>query len=106
MSDKIKVPKITDKTYYTLSQESYNRERLDDKLKTGKPIQTDQKTYWYVEKIKRDSDTGLDAVVFSQGQKTKDGKWVKSNSPKNVVVAFAGTNPKEQFFQDVIDADG
>ncbi|MFN3207370.1 lipase, partial [Bacillus licheniformis] len=99
MSDKIKVPKITDKTYYTLSQESYNRERLDDKLKTGKPIQTDQKTYWYVEKIKRDSDTGLDAVVFSQGQKTKDGKWVKSNSPKNVVVAFAGTNPKEQFFQ-------
>ncbi|MEC0483393.1 lipase, partial [Bacillus glycinifermentans] len=106
MSDKIKVPKITDKTYYTLSQESYNRERLDDKLKTGKPIQTDQKTYWYVEKIKRDSDTGLDAVVFSQGQKTKDGKWVKSDNPENVVVAFAGTDPKSQFFQDVIDADG
>ncbi|EME72094.1 lipase [Bacillus sonorensis] len=106
MSDKIKVPKITDKTYYTLSQESYNRERLDDKLKTGKPIQTDQKTYWYVEKIKRDSDTGLDAVVFSQGQKTKDGKWAKSDNPKNVVVAFAGTDPKNQFFQDVIDADG
>ncbi|MFZ8007686.1 lipase family protein [Bacillus licheniformis] len=106
MSDKIKVPKITDKTYYTLSQESYNRERLDDKLKTGKPIQTDLKTYWYVEKIKRDSDTGLDAVVFSQGQKTKDGKWVKSDNPENVVVAFAGTDPKSQFFQDVIDADG
>ncbi|MDR4956272.1 lipase [Bacillus sonorensis] len=106
MSDKIKVPKITDKTYYTLSQESYNRERLDDKLKTGKPIQTDQKTYWYVEKIKRDSDTGLDAVVVSQGKKTKDGKWVKSDNPENVVVAFAGTDPKSQFFQDVIDADG
>ncbi|WP_212924124.1 lipase family protein, partial [Bacillus licheniformis] len=64
------------------------------------------KTYWYVEKIKRDSDTGLDAVVFSQGQKTKDGKWVKSDNPENVVVAFAGTDPKSQFFQDVIDADG
>ncbi|WP_242760703.1 lipase family protein [Bacillus licheniformis] len=97
---------MTDKTYYTLSQESYNRERLDDKLKTGKPIQTDLKTYWYVEKIKRDSDTGLDAVVFSQGQKPKDGKWVKSDNPENVVVAFAGTDPKSQFFQDVIDADG
>ncbi|MEC1023540.1 lipase family protein [Bacillus paralicheniformis] len=106
MNDKIKVPKITDKTYYTLSQESYNRDRLDGKLKTGKPIQTDQSTYWYVEKIKRDNDTGLDAVVFSQGQKTKDGKWVKSDNPKNVVVAFAGTDPKSQFFQDVVDADG
>ncbi|KAF6601696.1 lipase, partial [Bacillus sp. EKM417B] len=58
MNYKIKVPKITDKTYYTLSQESYNRERLADKMKTGKPIQTDQKTYWYVEKIKTDEDTG------------------------------------------------
>ncbi len=75
-------------------------------MKTGKPIQTDLKTYWYVEKIKRDSDTGLDAVVFSQGQKPKDGKWVKSDNPENVVVAFAGTDPKSQFFQDVIDADG
>ncbi|MFB6497882.1 lipase family protein [Bacillus haynesii] len=106
MSDKIKVPKITDKTYYTLSQESYNRDRLDSKLKTGKPIQTDQKTYWFVEKIKRDHDTGLDAVVFSQGKKTEGGKWVKSDNPKNVVVAFAGTDPKSQFFQDVVDADG
>ncbi|MDN5388739.1 lipase [Bacillus sp. LB7] len=106
MSDKIKVPKITDKTYYTLSQESYNRDRLDSKLKTGKPIQTDQKTYWFVEKIKRDHDTGLDAVVFSQGKKTQGGKWVKSDNPKNVVVGFAGTDPKSQFFQDVIDADG
>ncbi len=69
MSDKIKVPKITDKTYYTLSQESYNRDRLDSKLKTGKPIQTDQKTYWFVEKIKRDHDTGLDAVVFPGAKK-------------------------------------
>ncbi|MGX1723175.1 lipase family protein [Bacillus haynesii] len=106
MSDKIKVPKITDKTYYTLSQESYSRHRLDSKLKTGKPIQTDQKTYWFVEKIKRDHDTGLDAVVFSQGKKTEGGKWVKSDNPKNVVVAFAGTDPKSQFFQDVVDADG
>ncbi|MCY7791358.1 lipase [Bacillus haynesii] len=106
MSDKIKVPKITDKTYYTLSQQSYNRDRLDSKLKTGKPIQTDQKTYWFVEKIKRDHDTGLDAVVFSQGKKTEGGKWVKSDNPKNVVVAFAGTDPKSQFFQDVVDADG
>ena len=35
MNHKIKVPKLTDKIYYTLSQESYNHERLVDKLKTG-----------------------------------------------------------------------
>ncbi|MEH7054807.1 lipase [Bacillus velezensis] len=106
MNYKIKVPKITDKTYYTLSQESYNRERLADKLKTGKPIQTDQKTYWYVEKIKTDEDTGLDAVVLSQGEKTQDGKWIKSKKPENVVVAFAGTDIAKDPINDGVKADG
>ncbi|MGD2435526.1 lipase [Bacillus velezensis] len=106
MNYKIKVPKITDKTYYTLSQESYNRERLADKMKTGKPIQTDQKTYWYVEKIKTDEDTGLDAVVLSQGKKTQDGKWTKSKNPENVVVAFAGTDIGKDPINDGVKADG
>ncbi|MFB4183904.1 lipase [Bacillus velezensis] len=106
MNYKIKVPKITDKTYYTLSQESYNRERLADKMKTGKPIQTDQKTYWYVEKIKTDEDTGLDAVVLSQGEKTQDGKWIKSKNPENVVVAFAGTDIAKDPINDGVKADG
>ncbi|MBO3651843.1 MULTISPECIES: lipase [Bacillus amyloliquefaciens group] len=106
MNYKIKVPKITDKTYYTLSQESYNRERLADKMKTGKPIQTDQKTYWYVEKIKTDEDTGLDAVVLSQGEKTQDGNWTKSKNPENVVVAFAGTDIGKDPINDGVKADG
>ncbi|MED1068572.1 lipase family protein, partial [Bacillus paralicheniformis] len=106
MTNNIKVPNVSDKTYFILNREAYDRERLDDLMKSGKPIQTEKNSYWYVEKIKRDNDTGLDAVVVSQGKKTKDGKWVKSDNPKNVVVAFAGTDPKSQFFQDVIDADG
>ncbi|WP_332286416.1 lipase [Bacillus velezensis] len=106
MNYKIKVPKITDETYYTLSQESYNRERLADKMKTGKPIQTDQKTYWYVEKIKTDEDTGLDAVVLSQGEKTQDGNWTKSKNPENVVVAFAGTDIGKDPINDGVKADG
>ncbi|ANB48091.1 MULTISPECIES: lipase [Bacillus] len=106
MNHKIKVPKLTDKIYYTLSQESYNHERLVDKLKTGKPIQTDQQTYWYVEKIKTDEDTGLDAVVLSQGEKTQDGKWTKSKNPENVVVAFAGTDIAKDPINDGAKADG
>ncbi|MEC1870504.1 lipase [Bacillus paralicheniformis] len=106
MTNNIKVPNVSDKTYFILNREAYDRERLDDLMKSGKPIQTEKNSYWYVEKIKRDNDTGLDAVVVSQGKKTKDGKWVKSDNPENVVVAFAGTDPKSQFFQDVIDADG
>ncbi|MED4410998.1 lipase, partial [Bacillus licheniformis] len=106
MTNDIKVPNVSDKTYFILNREAYDRERLDDLMNSGKPIQTEKNSYWYVEKIKRDNDTGLDAVVVSQGKKTKDGKWVKSDNPENVVVAFAGTDPKSQFFQDVIDADG
>ncbi|WP_200906595.1 hypothetical protein, partial [Gulbenkiania mobilis] len=91
MTNDIKVPNVSDKTYFILNREAYDRERLDDLMKSGKPIQTEKNSYWYVEKIKRDNDTGLDAVVVSQGKKTKDGKWVKSDNPENVVVAFAGT---------------
>ncbi|GIN78049.1 MULTISPECIES: lipase [Bacillus] len=106
MTNDIKVPNVSDKTYFILNREAYDRKRLDDLMKSGKPIQTEKNSYWYVEKIKRDNDTGLDAVVVSQGKKTKNGDWVRSDSPENVVIAFAGTDPKSQFFQDVIDADG
>ncbi|MEC0313939.1 lipase [Bacillus subtilis] len=106
MTNDIKVPNVSDKTYFILNREAYDRERLDDLMKSGKPIQTEKNSYWYVEKIKRDNDTGLDGVVFSQGQKTKDGKWVKSANPQNVVVAFAGTDLAEDSISDGVKADG
>lgn len=78
---------------------------MKEAFKDRIPIESKSNKAYYVDKIKRDSDTGLDAYVFVQAKK-KDGKWVKPDTPKNVVVAFAGTDPKNQFFQDVIDADG
>ncbi len=106
MTNDIKVPNVSDKTYFILNREAYDRKRLDDLMKSGKPIQTEKNSYWYVEKIKRDNDTGLDGVVFSQGQKTKDGKWVKSANPQNVVVAFAGTDLAKDSISDGVKADG
>lgn len=47
-------------------------------------------TYWYVDQIKSDDNTGLDAVVLVQAVK-KNGKCVKSKKLENVVVPFAGT---------------
>lgn len=95
------IPKLTDKEYYFLSQNTYSTDKMKEAFKERTPIESKSNKAFFVDKIKRDSDTGLDAYVFVQAKK-KDGKWVK----QNVVVAFAGTNPKEQFFQDVIDADG
>ncbi|WP_429674889.1 lipase [Bacillus mexicanus] len=106
MTKDIKVPNVSDKTYFILNREAYDRERLDDLMKSGKPIQTEKNSYWYVEKIKRDNDTGLDGVVFSLGQKTKNGKWVKSANPQNVVVAFAGTDLAKDSISDGVKADG
>lgn len=38
-------------------------------------------TYWYVDQIKKDDNTGLDAVVLVQAVK-KNGKCVKSKNSK------------------------
>ncbi|MFB8733376.1 hypothetical protein ACEQPO_03880 [Bacillus sp. SL00103] len=41
----------------------------------------------YEIKIAKDQDTGLDAIVLVQA-KNKNGKWIKTTTPNNVVVAF------------------
>lgn len=105
MNKKSDIPNLTDKDYYFLSQNTYSSNKMKEAFKDRTPIESKSNKAYYVDKIKRDSDTGLDAYVFVQAKK-KDGKWVKPDTPKNVVVAFAGTDPKNQFFQDVIDADG
>ena len=105
MNKKSDIPKLTEKEYYFLSQNTYSSNKMKEAFKDRIPIESKSNKAFFVDKIKRDSDTGLDAYVFVQAKK-KDGKWVKPGAPENVVVAFAGTNPKEQFFQDVIDADG
>ncbi|MEK5502969.1 lipase [Bacillus sp. FSL M8-0168] len=105
MNKKCDIPNLTDKDYYFLSQNTYSTEKMKEAFKEKTPIESKSNKAYYVDKIKRDSDTGLDAYVFVQAKK-KNGKWVKPDTPENVVVAFAGTDPKNQFFQDVIDADG
>ncbi|MCY8268523.1 lipase, partial [Bacillus haynesii] len=92
MSKNIKVPNLSDSTYYSLSRNAYKYDQLKEKLKSNTPIVTENKIGWYVERVRNDDDTGLDAVVLSQAEK-RNGKWVKSDNPKNVVVAFAGTDP-------------
>ncbi|MEC1243934.1 lipase [Bacillus licheniformis] len=108
MSKKIKKSNLTDETYYRISQRSYNYDYLRKKLKNKEYIRINSSvsgaTYWYVDKIKTDEDTGLDAAVLSQAE-NKNGKWVKSDHPKNVVVAFAGTDPGKDPLSDVEQAD-
>ncbi|UIN47544.1 lipase [Bacillus licheniformis] len=108
MSNKIKKSNLTDETYYRISQRSYNYDYLRKKLKNKEYIRINSSvsgaTYWYVDKIKTDEDTGLDAAVLSQAE-NKNGKWVKSNNPKNVVVAFAGTDLGKDFEADGAKAD-
>ncbi|MCY8222974.1 lipase [Bacillus haynesii] len=108
MSNKIKKSNLTDETYYRISQRSYNYDYLRKKLKNKEYIRINSSvsgtTYWYVDKIKTDEDTGLDAAVLSQAE-NKNGKWVKSNNPKNVVVAFAGTDLGKDLEADGAKAD-
>lgn len=106
MTKNIKVPEVSDETYYILSRYAYNYNKLKESLKNNQPIIADRNIPWYVEKIKTDEDTGLDAVVLSQGEKTKNGKWVKSNNPENVVVSFAGTDLGKDPINDGAKADG
>ncbi|MED2941535.1 lipase [Bacillus swezeyi] len=106
MSKNIVVPKISDREYFYISQISYDYETLKNHLETQKPLKLKSSTRWYVDKIKSDDDTGLDAVVLSQAKKAKDGKWIKSDNPKNVVVAFAGTDFGKDPIDDGVKADG
>ncbi|KXZ17723.1 lipase [Bacillus nakamurai] len=106
MAKNIKVPEVTDETYYILSRYAYNYNKLKESLKNNQPIIADRNIPWYVEKIKTDEDTGLDAVVLSKGEKTQDGKWIKSKNPENVVVAFAGTDIGKDPINDGVKADG
>ncbi len=106
MTKNIKVPEVSDETYYILSRYAYNYNKLKESLKNNQPIIADRNIPWYVEKIKTDEDTGLDAVVLSQGEKTKNGKWVKSKNPENVVVSFAGTDIGKDPINDGAKADG
>ncbi|MES5395621.1 lipase [Bacillus amyloliquefaciens] len=106
MAKNIKVPEVLDETYYLLSRYAYNYNKLKESLKNNQPIIADRNIPWYVEKIKTDEDTGLDAVVLSKGEKTQNGKWVKSKNPENVVVAFAGTDIGKDPINDGVKADG
>ncbi|ANF38215.1 hypothetical protein BAJT_16260 [Bacillus velezensis] len=95
MSKKNWTSSLTDETYYRMSQRAYNYDYLKRKLEKNDYIRINSSisktTHWYVDQIKSDDNTGLDAVVLVQAVK-KNGKWVKSKNPENVVVAFAGTD--------------
>ncbi len=81
-------------TRKVLYKRAYNYDYLKRKLVNNEYIRTNSSiskpTYWYVDQIKSDDDTGLDAVVLVQAVK-KNGKCVKSKKLENVVVPFSGT---------------
>lgn len=104
MNTKTGIPNLTDKEYYFLSQYTYDDKDLKESYINKDPIETTSNKAFYVDKIKKDPDTGLDVYVFVQAKK-KEGKWVKPKEPENVVVGFQGTN-QEQIKADVISADG
>ncbi|WP_372703469.1 MULTISPECIES: lipase [Bacillus amyloliquefaciens group] len=109
MSKKIRTSNLTDETYYRMSQRAYNYDYLKRKLKKNDYIRINSSiskpTYWYVDQIKSDDNTGLDAVVLVQAVKN-NGKWIKSKNPENVVVAFAGTDIAKDPINDGVKADG
>ncbi|UZD75484.1 lipase [Bacillus siamensis] len=105
MSKKYDIPNLSDEIYFYLSSVTYRDKELKRANKDKKPLITeDKRKAFYVDKIKKDPDTGLDVYVFVQAKK-KEGKWVKPKEPENVVIGFQGTN-QEQIKADVISADG
>nr|MDH3118374.1 hypothetical protein [Bacillus subtilis]WEY98758.1 hypothetical protein P5634_12780 [Bacillus subtilis]WGE05547.1 hypothetical protein P5640_04505 [Bacillus subtilis] len=105
MSKKYDIPNLSDEIYFYLSSVTYRDKELKRANKDKKPLITENKRKaFYVDKIKKDPDTGLDVYVFVQAKK-KEGKWVKPKEPENVVIGFQGTN-QEQIKADVISADG
>lgn len=85
MSKKIRTSNLTDETYYRMSQRAYNYDYLKRKLEKNDFIRINSSiskpTYWYVDQIKSENDTGLDAVVLVQAVKN-NGNWIKSKTPK------------------------
>ncbi|WP_353853816.1 lipase [Bacillus sp. Bos-x628] len=105
MSEKYNIPNLSDEIYFYLSSVTYRGKELKRANTDKKPLITeDKRKAFYVDKIKKDPDTGLDVYVFVQAKK-KEGKWVKPKEPENVVVGFQGTN-QEQLKADIISADG
>ncbi|MEK4267933.1 lipase [Bacillus sp. FSL W8-0940] len=100
----VRKPNVSDEEYFNLSRASYHYKTLKLHIKYKKPYKINKTSYWYIEQVKQDTDTGLDAFVFSQAE-NKNGKWVKSNNPKNVVVAFAGTDLSKDLEADGAKAD-
>ncbi len=96
---------LSDEEYFRLSGLAYNDKTISLHKEINKPLKVNEHSYWFIDKIAKDQDTGLDAIVLVQA-KNKNGKWIKTTTPNNVVVAFAGTDPKNQLVQDVIKADG
>ncbi|MGD6796081.1 hypothetical protein [Metabacillus indicus] len=108
MSTNINIPELTDQTFYNISLATYDYSSLETAYEKKLPIdiQTKKgtKEKWFIERVERDPHTGLDAFVFSQGKKV-DGKWVRSETPKNVVVGFTGTDTS-QLSTDLATSDG
>lgn len=104
MNTKTDIPNLSDEDYFSLSQNTYSEKKMKKAYENKTPLVNDSKKAFYVDKIKKDPDTGLDVYVFVQAKK-KEGKWVKPKEPENVVVGFQGTN-QEQIKADVISADG
>lgn len=108
MKQEINIPDLSDQTYYSISSNTYNYARLEKAHELGVPIQikvdAHNDEYWFVDRVERDPHTGLDAFVFSQGEKV-NGEWIKSETPENVVVGFAGTDTS-QVATDVLTSDG
>ncbi len=91
MNTKTGIPNLTDEDYFSLSQNTYSEKKMKKAYENKAPLVNDSKKAFYVDKIKKDPDTGLDVYVFVQAKK-KEGKWVKPKEPENVVVGFQGTN--------------
>ncbi|MEC1650708.1 lipase [Bacillus vallismortis] len=105
MNTKTDIPNLSDEDYFSLSQNTYSEKKMKKAYENKTPVVNGSKNKaFYVDKIKKDPDTGLDVYVFVQAKK-KEGKWVKPKEPENVVVGFQGTN-QEQIKADIISADG
>ena len=70
MNTKTDIPNLSDKDYYFLSQNTYNEKIMQEAYENKIPIQVRSKSF-YVDKIKKDPDTGLDVYVFVQAKKKK-----------------------------------
>nr|WP_241770667.1 hypothetical protein [Bacillus safensis] len=73
MSKKVKIPNISDQDYYSISQLTYRDEYLKKHFSKNMPVKINSGNQYFIDKIKKDPDTGLDVYVFVQAKK-KEGK--------------------------------